>query len=120
MNNNKLVLHAVIFKKEFYKTANQALNKAIEMFPSEKIKGFVRETLDSFRVRVRPKTQFISTDYVSKIINPNITIVLGKLKEEPPASSVAGMQPKVHIIDFEKIRSKNVKNTTKANNKKAN
>lgn len=109
MNNNKLVLHAVIFKKEFYKTANQALNKAIEMFPTEKIKGFVRETLDSFRVRVRPKTQFISTDYVSKIINPNITIVLGKLKEEP----------KIHIIDFEKIRSKNVKNTTKANNMKA-
>ena len=100
MINNKLVLHAIIFKKEFYKTANQALNKAIDMFPSEKIKGFVRETTESFRVRVRPKTQFISTDYVSKIINPDITIVMGKLKEKP----------KVHIIDFEKIRSnKNVK-----------
>lgn len=97
MINNKLVLHAIIFKKNAYKTANEALNKAIDMFGAhEKIKGFVRETMDSFRVRVRPKTQFIKTDYVSKIINPDITIVMGKLKEEP----------KVHYIDFEKIRSK--------------
>ena len=79
INNNKLILHAIIMKKEFYKTANQALNKAIEMFPDEKIKGFVRETEESFRVRVRPKTQFEKTSYVSKIINPFITLVFGKL-----------------------------------------
>jgi hypothetical protein len=126
MINNKLVLHAIIFKKDMYKTANEALNKAIDMFPHEKIKGFVRETMDSFRVRVRPKTQFIKTDYVSKIINPDITIVMGKLheralmpeqpkglslKEEPKArtslQAVRALEPsRVHYIDFEKIRSK--------------
>jgi len=102
MINNKLVLHAIIFKKDMYKTANEVLNKAIDMFPHESIKGFVRETIDSFRVRVRPKTQFIKTDYVSKIINPDITIVMGKLKDEP----------KIHLVDFEKL--------TIIKNKKAN
>jgi uncharacterized protein YyaL (SSP411 family) len=100
MNNNKLILHAIIMKKEFYKTANQALNKAIEMFPEEKIKGFVRETEESWRVRVRPKTQFEKTSYVSKIINPFITLVFGKLLDpvsNPPSSTT-------HYVDFNKIQ----------------
>jgi hypothetical protein len=49
------------------------------MFPNEKIKGFVRETDSSFRVRVHPKTEFKKTSYVSKKINNDITIVLGKM-----------------------------------------
>ena len=121
MNNNKLILHAVIMKKEFYKTANQAINKAIELFhqnvlhsevrtsslnelfPDEKIKGFVRETEEAWRVRVRPKTQFEKTSYVSKIINPFITLVFGKLLDpvsNPPASTT---HPKIHLIDFKKL-----------------
>jgi hypothetical protein len=126
-------------KKEFYKTANQAINKAIELFhqnvlhsevrtsslnelfhqnvlhsevrtsslnelfPDEKIKGFVRETEEAWRVRVRPKTQFEKTSYVSKIINPFITLVFGKLLDpvsNPPASTT---HPKIHLIDFKKL-----------------
>lgn len=119
MINNKLeklVLHAIIFKKDVYKTMNEALNKAIDMFPHEKIKGFVRETMDSFRVRVRPKTQFIKTDYVTKVINPDISLVFGKLKESEleienkpktrtSLQAVRALEPsRVHLVDFEKIR----------------
>ena len=106
MNNNKLILHAIVMKKEFYKTANQAINKAIEMFPDEKIKGFVRETHDSFRIRVRPKTQFIETSYVSKIINDGITLVFGFLRPTPPPTSITTPSPirKIHYVDFDKLQ----------------
>ena len=58
----------------------QAFKKADEMFPDEKLKGFVRETESSYRVRVRPKTKFDKTSYVSKKITPDITLVWGYLK----------------------------------------
>lgn len=77
---NKLVLHAVIMHKPKYKSKEQAFKKADEMFPNEKLKGFVRETESSFRVRVRPKTKFIKTSYVSKKITPDITLIFGYLK----------------------------------------
>ena len=77
---NKLVLHAIIMHKPKYKSKEQAFKKADEMFPDEKLKGFVRETESSFRVRVRPKTKFDKTSYVSKKITPDITLVWGYLK----------------------------------------
>ena len=77
---NSLVLHAVIMHKPKYKSKEQAFKKADEMFPNEKLKGFVRETDSSFRVRVRPKTKFDKTSYVSKKITPDITLVWGYLK----------------------------------------
>ena len=76
-----LVLHAIVFHKEVYKTKEQALQKANELFPNESKKTFVRETDNSFRFRVIPKTQFIKTEYVSKPINNDITLSLGKLKK---------------------------------------
>jgi len=97
MNNNKLILHAIIMHKPFFKTKEQALNKAIEMFPNEHIKGFVRETSESWRVRVIPKTKFDETSYISKVLNNNITIVLGKLKDSAPPVAT-------HYIDFNKIK----------------
>lgn len=51
---SKLILHAIIMHKPKYKTKEQAFNKADEMFPDEKLKGFTRETSTSFRVRVHP------------------------------------------------------------------
>jgi hypothetical protein len=78
-----LVLHAIILHKPKFKSKEQSLLYALDHFPKEKIKGFVRETESSFRVRVVPKTKFIKTSYVSKVINPNMTIVLGKLKSIP-------------------------------------
>ena len=80
MNNNKLILHAVIMHKPFFKTKEQAITKAHELFPNEATKTFVRETLESFRVRIKPKQQFINTSFVSKVINPNITLVFGYLR----------------------------------------
>jgi hypothetical protein len=75
-----LVLHAIVMHKPKFKSKDQSFNKANMMFPHEKLKGFVRETESSFRVRVRPKTKFNETSYVSKVIDPNITLVFGKLK----------------------------------------
>ena len=77
---NKLVLHAVIAHKSKYKTKGQALKEAHKMFPEEKTKTFVRETESSFRVRIVPKQRFNETSFVSKVINPNLTLVFGKLK----------------------------------------
>jgi hypothetical protein len=75
-----LVLHAIILHKPKFKTKKQSLDYALKHFSNESIKGFVRETDSSFRVRVVPKTKFIKTSYVSKVINPNTTLVFGKLK----------------------------------------
>jgi len=74
-----LVLHAIVLKKPKYKTKEQALKEGRHLFPNEHIKGFVRETESSFRVRVRPKTIFNKTKYVSKKINPYITLIWGEL-----------------------------------------
>lgn len=76
-----LVLHAIILHKPKFKTKKQSLEYARKHFQHENIKGFVRETESSFRVRVVPKTQFIKTSYVSKVINPDATLVFGKLKK---------------------------------------
>lgn len=77
---SNLVLHAIIAHKPYYKTKEQALQKAHELFPNEKNKSFVRETESSFRIRIVPKTKFIKTEYITKIINPNLSLVFGKLK----------------------------------------
>ena len=75
-----MILHAVVFKKPYYNTKVKSLKEAHHIFPKEDIKGFVRETPKSFRVRAVPKTQFINTQYRSKKLNPYITAVWGKLK----------------------------------------
>jgi len=72
-----LVLHAIILKKPFFKSKEQALSYAREHFNHEKTKNFVRETSTSFRVRVHPKQQFKKTSFVSNIINPSTTLVFG-------------------------------------------
>lgn len=75
-----LVLHAILQKKPYFKSKKDALNDARQHFENQKIKGFTRETDSSYRVRVVPKTKFIKTEYVSKKISPNTTLVFGKLK----------------------------------------
>lgn len=75
-----MILHAVIFKKKYYNTKQKSLNEAKKIFPKEDIKTFVRETPESFRVRIVPKTKFINTSYKSKQLNPYITAVWGKLR----------------------------------------
>ena len=70
----------IILKKPKFHSKPQALLYALDHFPDESIKGFVRETSTSFRVRVVPKTKFNKTSYISKVINPFTTLVFGKLK----------------------------------------
>lgn len=90
MINQPLVLHAIIMHKpkktpdgklhiQGYNSKEKALIYARAHFPNEHIKGFVRETKTSFRVRVVPKTKFKKTSYVSKPITPDITLVFGHL-----------------------------------------
>jgi len=46
------ILHAIVFHKPKYKSKEEVLHLAREMFNHEKTKNFVRETDGSFRVRV--------------------------------------------------------------------
>ena len=78
--SDKLILHAIVCKKTYFKSKEKSLSYAILHFPNEHIKGFVRETDFTFRVRVYPKTMFNKTSFVSKVINPHVTLVFGKLK----------------------------------------
>jgi hypothetical protein len=73
-----LALHAIVMKKPRFKTKEEAYESARDSFKEHlKNKKFVRETGTSFRVRVHPKTIFQKTKFVSKIINPDITLVFG-------------------------------------------
>jgi len=78
MNKSPLVLHAVIFSKDKYKTKDQVKKEMNHLFPNEKHKTFIRETNQSFRKRVFPKQQFDKTTFVSKRFNKDITAVFGK------------------------------------------
>lgn len=71
------ILHAIVMHKPTISTKEEALSLARHMFPNESIKGFVRETDESFRVRVVPKTKFDYTTFRSKKVNKFITLVFG-------------------------------------------
>jgi len=72
-----LTLHAVIVKKPIDKS--EAMKKA-QKISRKRRKLFVRETGESYRFRIVPKTKFSS--FVSKPIDDNITLVLGTLKQK--------------------------------------
>ena len=48
-----LVLHAIILHKPLVHSKEEALTYARKHFPKETIKGFVRDSGPSFRVRIR-------------------------------------------------------------------
>jgi hypothetical protein len=66
-------LHAVIIKKPI--ELNDAKEIAKHFIPSNK--KFYRETESSYRFRNIPKTQFKKGSFRTKIINDNVSIVLG-------------------------------------------
>jgi ABC-type antimicrobial peptide transport system ATPase subunit len=70
-------LHAVIINKKNVKL-DDAKKMAMDII-KDKNKTFYRETMDSYRFRNIPKTKF--SEFRSKIINPNITLIFGKLKK---------------------------------------
>lgn len=72
-------LHAVIIKKPY------DLDKAkeiVEEYIKDGKKHYYRETAKSYRFRNIPKTKFIKKSFRTKKINPNISLIFGKLKEE--------------------------------------
>jgi len=88
---SNLVLHAIVMKKPKYKTKDEAYKDAKMHFKEHlKNKSFVRETSTSFRVRVHPKTQFQKTEFVSKKINPEITLVFGKPNDKYKGGAISG------------------------------
>jgi hypothetical protein len=76
---SKIILHAIILKKPFFTTKEEAFDFAITHFPEQNLKGFVRETKISFRVRVVPKTKFNKTTFRTKKINEYLSLVFGTL-----------------------------------------
>ena len=73
--SDPLHLHAIIVKKPI--SLSEARKEVGRMMKSRK-KFFVRETGESYRFRIIPKTKFKS--FVSKEVKPNITMVFGNLK----------------------------------------
>ena len=70
-----LTLHAVIVKKPY--DLQEARAVARDIMKSKKDK-FMRETSTSYRFRNVPKTKFSS--FVTKVLNPQVSLVFGKLK----------------------------------------
>ncbi len=76
-----MILHAIIINKEIANNKEQAREIAKKYFNEYlKNKTFVRETKQSFRVRVTPKTKFNYNTFKSYKINKYITVVYGELK----------------------------------------
>jgi hypothetical protein len=73
----KLYLHEVVVKKDI--GFPEAYRKAQEVIRN-KDKKFFRETEDSFRFRNIPKGHFDKTSFKSKVINENVTLIVGHLK----------------------------------------
>ena len=78
INKEGYDLHAVIFKKPY--DLNRAKSEAKSFIKGKK--HFYRETSTSYRFRNIPKTQFEKGSFRSKKVNPNITIVVGKVKNQ--------------------------------------
>jgi hypothetical protein len=77
MNSDDFKIHAVIVKKniDFYEA--QKIAKDIINNPK---RNFYRETGSSWRFRNIAKTKFEPKSYRTKKINPNVSIIFGKLK----------------------------------------
>jgi len=78
-NNDKWALHAVIFKKPC--DIEKAKEEVKDYIKSGK-KQFYRETAKSYRFRNIPKQKFIKSQFKTKKIDKEISLVFGKLKEE--------------------------------------
>ena len=84
MNNENYRLHAVIIKKNYdgeHITPQDALYIASNFITNKK-RHFLRTTNLSYRVRNIPKTKFIKSSFRTKIINKNISLVFGIIKDE--------------------------------------
>jgi len=77
IDTNGYELHAVIVKKKGY-NKKDAEKEALKITHKKTI--FSRDTQLTYRFRNIPKTKFEPKSFRTKIINPNISLVFGKLK----------------------------------------
>ena len=77
LKREPLTLHAIIINKSV--PLDEAKKKAKEISRLRR-KLFMRETTDSYRFRIIPKTRF--KNFISKPISDTITLVLGNLKDD--------------------------------------
>jgi putative sterol carrier protein len=71
----KLELHAIIFRKPY--DLNKAKQEAKKIYKNKRYS--FRETKQSYRFSIL-KTKFIPSSFVTKIINPEMSMVFGNLK----------------------------------------
>lgn len=71
-------IHAVIVKKPYDLT--EAKKIARDIF-DRKDDRYYRETDSSYRFRNIPKTKFIKKSFRTKVVNPDVSIVFGKLSK---------------------------------------
>lgn len=79
MDKDYWALHAVIVKKPY--DIEKAKEEVKDILKDDN-KKYYRETPKSYRFRNIPKTKFIKKTFRTKKLNPNISLVFGKLKEE--------------------------------------
>ena len=70
-------LHAIIIDKQI--PMADAIRISKKFIPANR--NFFRTTEDSYRFRNIPKQRFDKTSYRSKVINQDITLIYGKLKQ---------------------------------------
>ena len=76
----KETLHAIIIKKGVDKSRADEIAK--HLLKNVKKVPFMRETKMSYRYRVVPKTKFEPKSFRTKIINKNMSLVFGCLKDD--------------------------------------
>ena len=75
------MLHAIIINKAIANSKDEARNIAKKYFAKDlKNKSFVRETKQSYRVRITPKTKFNYDTFRSFKLTPYITVIYVSLK----------------------------------------
>lgn len=89
MDKEYWALHAVIVKKPY--DIEKAKEEVKDILKDEN-KKYYRETAKSYRFRNIPKTKFIKKCFRTKKLNPNISLVFGKLKEEYNHLEGAGLK----------------------------
>jgi ABC-type proline/glycine betaine transport system ATPase subunit len=70
-------LHVVIVHKPV--KIDEAIKLGQQFAPDAT--GYYRETESSYRFRNIPKTKFVKDSFRTKVINPRVSLVYGKLKE---------------------------------------
>jgi hypothetical protein len=70
-------LHVVIINKS---VPLDSAKKMAQNIIKDKNRTFMRETTESYRFRNLAKTKFVESTFRTKVVNPDISLVFGKLK----------------------------------------